>query len=256
MDVDWSCLGNEFISIHNLLKDLDNVLFVTGIHSYWDGDEKVYVHRYQSGPTSVHIAGPTVEIPQTRLGDTYSMGGEGTSMASPHVSAGAAMLFAYDPTLTPGDVKERLMKSAAYRPELENKCKSRGVLNIQFALRAGAEDLDGDGYLNADDTCPEQADPDQEDNDDDGFGRACDCNDTNPDANPDASENCDNGTDDDCDGLTDHNDPDCPLPYPPNAQAAVYGAGSVSGSGIANQLVLLLVPLCAGFLLRIMRRKK
>jgi len=55
------------------------------------------------------------------------------------------------------------------------------------------------------------------DADDDGYaieGGACgliDCNDLNPNINPGVPENCTNGLDDDCDGLIDSFDPDCPL---------------------------------------------
>jgi len=56
------------------------------------------------------------------------------------------------------------------------------------------------------------------DNDEDGYGdpasESCtypglDCDDSNEDVSPDAEEVCDNDIDDDCDGLTDEEDPAC-----------------------------------------------
>ena len=75
-------------------------------------------------------------------------------------------------------------------------------------------DDDCDGLVDSEDPdCP------CADGDGDGYGDpvnpVCtypelDCDDTDPAVNPGASEVCDNGLDDDCDGLTDHEDDDCP----------------------------------------------
>jgi Cys-rich repeat protein len=82
-------------------------------------------------------------------------------------------------------------------------------------VAAGGGDTDGDGIPDAWDVCPEVADPDQADTDQDGIGDACDqdadndgvpaaydCDDLDPAASPFAIEVCD-GRDNDCDGLTD-----------------------------------------------------
>ena len=106
------------------------------------------------------------------------------------------------------------------------------------------------------------------DNDTDGYGNPAsetctnpeeDCNDANADINPGAVEICDNVIDDDCDGLVDAADPDCgtpPYPATANAEAASYGNSSLTGSGMTNQLTLLLIPIAAVILLRYTRRKK
>jgi len=72
-----------------------------------------------------------------------------------------------------------------------------------------AADSDMDGVPDLFDNCPMVANPLQEDDDADGYGAACDCDDGHPGVNPGAAEDCMNGVDDDCDGFVDANDFDC-----------------------------------------------
>jgi hypothetical protein len=71
-------------------------------------------------------------------------------------------------------------------------------------------------------------------------------------------EACYNGIDDDCDGDIDGTDSDCLLAYTTtaNAEASAYGSSSLSGSGVFNALTLLLVPMGAVIVIRILRRKR
>ena len=48
------------------------------------------------------------------------------------------------------------------------------------------------------------------DNDNDGYPQRWDCNDSNPSIHPDFPEQCSDGIDNDCDGLVDAADPQCP----------------------------------------------
>lgn len=66
-------------------------------------------------------------------------------------------------------------------------------------------DTDADGVRDSIDNCDEVPNPGQEDADSDGIGDVCD--DT-----PNPTEICNNGIDDDNDGLTDIDDPDCRPP--------------------------------------------
>ena len=82
-----------------------------------------------------------------------------------------------------------------------------------WQLLTGYTDNDGDGYGigNAQQVCSGASLPS-------GYAtQDGDCDDTNAAVNPGATEVCDDGIDNDCDGLTDCNDPDCP-PCPPDLE--------------------------------------
>lgn len=63
------------------------------------------------GVTSVDLGAPGVNILSTVPGDSYDGTFSGTSMASPHVVGVAGLLLAQDPTLTPNELKWRLLES-------------------------------------------------------------------------------------------------------------------------------------------------
>ena len=58
----------------------------------------------------------------------------GTSMATPHVSGAAALLWSYKPSATAREIKEVLLKNSAYHPSYINS--SQGRLDIKSALEA------------------------------------------------------------------------------------------------------------------------
>ena len=63
-----------------------------------------------------------------------------------------------------------------------------------------SHDGDGDGVPDVSDNCPFAANPTQTDADNDSYGAACDCNDTQIGIHPGASEVLDDGIDQDCNG--------------------------------------------------------
>jgi len=121
------------------------------------------------------------------------------------------------------------------------------------------QDQDGDGVVEVDDNCMFAANPGQADLDGDRVGAPCDCNDNDASITPAADENCTNGKDDDCDGLADGDDSDCGgggYAAAANAHASAYGASTLLGSGTANGLVLVALPMAAVFFLRFVRRRR
>jgi len=86
------------------------------------------------GRTTVDLGAPGLYIYSTVLGaayDTYS----GTSMAAPHVTGAAALLWSYVPRVTSTTIKAAILDSAQPVPGLASKCLTGGRLNLPNALR-------------------------------------------------------------------------------------------------------------------------
>jgi serine protease AprX len=86
-------------------------------------DLVLHVSEYRTGPDG------------DRDGDYLTL--SGTSLAAPMVSGAAALLLEADPTLTPADVKTRLMASAQHDGGLPFETGA-GYLDVQAALASGA----------------------------------------------------------------------------------------------------------------------
>lgn len=88
------------------------------------------------GAISVDLAAPGSGILSTTRTSNSSYGTlSGTSMATPHVTGAAALLSAYDPTLTPASLKATLMNTVDVLPAWTNIVKSGGRLNVGAALQ-------------------------------------------------------------------------------------------------------------------------
>ncbi|XZN95821.1 MAG: Ig-like domain-containing protein [Microcoleus sp.] len=85
------------------------------------------------GATTVDLGAPGSEIYSTTPGANYATY-SGTSMASPHVTGAAALLWSQNPTWTAQQVKDKLMQTTDPISALSGKTVSGGRLNINNAL--------------------------------------------------------------------------------------------------------------------------
>ncbi|HEX5619676.1 MAG TPA: S8 family serine peptidase [Solirubrobacteraceae bacterium] len=129
---------------------------------------------------------------------------DGTSQAAPHVSGVAALMLQANPFLSAQQLRQILIDSADDKPAFEGYSVSGGRLNAATAVAtvlAGGipRDSDGDGVVDAADTCPTVAAP--------GQSNGCPL-DRDSDGKPDSIDNCDlkanpNQADADRDGIGD-----------------------------------------------------
>jgi len=112
----------------------------------------------------------------------------GTSMATPHVSGVAALIWSLDPSLTNLEVRAALQQGAVdlgapgRDPEF-----GFGLVQAAASVAVLPSDTDGDGVLNPNDNCVSFSNASQADSDADGQGDGCDT-DSDNDALPDAFE--------------------------------------------------------------------
>lgn len=103
---------------------LDNILAVMAVDS---AGNKASFSAY--GLTSVDLGAPGVSVQSTVLGTGYSFF-QGTSMATPHVTGGAALLWAYHPNLTMAEIKSRIVGHTKPLASLAGLCVSGGMLDL------------------------------------------------------------------------------------------------------------------------------
>jgi serine protease len=157
------------------------------------------VTSYSNRGTGLDLVAPGGDVGSDRNGDGYGDGilqetnygywsywfFEGTSMASPHVAAVAAMLISHGAATTPEDIRQALTATAMDIGEPGyDKVSGHGLVQAFDALTYGAPvctDADGDGW------CVEGGD----------------CSDGDGAVNPGAEELCGDGIDNNCDGQVD-----------------------------------------------------
>ena len=88
------------------------------------------------GPISVDLAAPGSGVLSTyNTSDTATATLSGTSMATPHAAGAAALLSAFNPSLSVASLKATLMNTVDVLPAWSGLVKSGGRLNVDRALR-------------------------------------------------------------------------------------------------------------------------
>ncbi len=107
--------------------NVPNVLSVAAIDN---GGELASFSNF--GKATVHVAAPGVNIYSTTKNGYESW--SGTSMATPHVSGIAVLLYSEFPEMTNIEVRNRIIETVKLTPGLRRKASSRGVANAYLAL--------------------------------------------------------------------------------------------------------------------------
>ena len=92
------------------------------------------------GLDSVDLGAPGEDIKSTDIGSTYASK-SGTSMATPHVAAVAALVISRYPNIGIHELRQRLIQSTVPVPSLAGKVTTGGIINAYRALA-----LNPDGY--------------------------------------------------------------------------------------------------------------
>lgn len=109
-------------------SDMSSVVSVTSINAL--GNVPSWANY---GHTGVSVAAPGTGIVSTLPGFRYGQD-NGTSMSSPHVAGIAVLLWAQDPSLTPSQVKDRIIATAEPVLDLASRSASAGRANAYNAL--------------------------------------------------------------------------------------------------------------------------
>lgn len=113
--------------------EVENIISVAAV------DNAGQLASFSNYGRSVHVAAPGVNILSTTPSGLKSW--SGTSMACPHVSGVAALLYSQDMSRTYADVKERILASARPTASIRGKVGT-GMLDAYYALSGEAPPAD------------------------------------------------------------------------------------------------------------------
>ncbi|MDP7011544.1 MAG: S8 family peptidase [Verrucomicrobiota bacterium] len=113
--------------------DLENIIAVAAI------DRNGQLASWSNyGHTTVDLGAPGVDIfSSVADSDSSYSSYSGTSMATPHVSGVAALLFANDNTLSVSKIKAQLLNTSVLLDDLRDRTVSSGLVNAANALDGG-----------------------------------------------------------------------------------------------------------------------
>ncbi|MDX2099532.1 MAG: S8 family serine peptidase [Leptolyngbyaceae cyanobacterium bins.59] len=123
-------VNNDVTPTYPANFDLDNLISVAATDHT---DQLASFSNY--GATSVDLGAPGSRIVSTYLGGKYAFS-SGTSMATPHVSGVASLIWSQNPNLSVQQVRDLILSSVDPVPALQGKTLSGGRLNASNALKA------------------------------------------------------------------------------------------------------------------------
>jgi subtilisin family serine protease len=109
-------------------RDMSSIIAVAAIDS---SDMLADFSNY--GRATVQVAAPGYLVLSTIPGNDYGLG-VGTSVATPHVSGIAALVFSRQPSLTPAQTRQRIVSTADPVPSLISMVASSGRANAYNAV--------------------------------------------------------------------------------------------------------------------------
>ena len=121
-------MDNDLSPVYPASYDLDNIVAVTATDC---NDNLPLWSNY--GYASVDVAAPGDYIYSTKAGDDYQPL-SGSSMAAPHVSGLAALIWAADNTLSYSQVKARILNGVDVIPALTGKVLMSGRINAHNSI--------------------------------------------------------------------------------------------------------------------------
>ena len=123
--------NNDSIPQYPAGYNLDNIVSVAAV----DNDFRLASFS-NFGATTVDLAAPGVMIASCwNTANNAYVYLDGTSMATPHVTGVAALIWARNPTWTYSQVRSKLFSSVRVVSGLSGKCATSGVLNASNAVR-------------------------------------------------------------------------------------------------------------------------
>jgi subtilisin family serine protease len=123
--------NNDSAPFYPASYNLDNIIAVCATNN---DDGLASFSNY--GATSVDIGAPGVRIASCyNQSNTSYVYMDGTSMAAPHVTGVAALVWIVNPTWTYAQVRSKILSTARAIPALSGRCATGGVVNANNAVR-------------------------------------------------------------------------------------------------------------------------
>ncbi|MBD5145232.1 MAG: S8 family serine peptidase [Ruminococcus sp.] len=114
--------------------EVKNHIIVVGAIGHFDNSE-YYVWNKSNYGSRVDVVAPGVEILSTTPNDSYESDGFiGTSMAAPHVSGIAGMMYSVNPNLTGDVIKQIINKSSKLRTVSDTHGFEYGIADAKLAV--------------------------------------------------------------------------------------------------------------------------